>query len=184
MKRLLLLLLLCATSLSAQVTGVFGGVLTSPTFVRTCYPVSQTDPYTTAAQATTGANLVLFEIAMSYYGTLTITDSVGGHNNGTASTLTVHGSANQPMSQFQYYAQPTYTGTSHTFTITGASGNSLRVCISVIYGVTGVYDLGSDQGNQSSSSTTCQPSASINPGAGKHFVDFISTDLNSGGLRR
>ena len=157
--------------------------LATITFTRNCYIPGNTSPYTTTGKDSSGAKLIIFEFSFSppVSPIYTVTDSVGGNNNGTATSLTAYGSAAASISNLQYYAAPTYTGTGHTFTFTkSGSPNFLQVCVTFVYGVNGTYDAGTDHGYYVGTGTTCQPSATTNPGTGQHFVDFIASSAASG----
>jgi lysophospholipase L1-like esterase len=83
---------------------------------------------TTASIDTTDATLIVVVCGFYGSGTPTISDSVGGNNNGTPTALTKIGPADDTAVRIYYWLNPTNTGAGHTFTV---SATGVAPCIAV-----------------------------------------------------
>ncbi len=130
---------------------------------------------TTTGISTAGANaiVVALSFAQSAAGSMSLSDTIGGQNNGAPTagnqTCVSSGSCNQLF----WWTNPAHVGSGHQFIVSGTSSWSSIAVIPLTGMVTsGLLDT---QGAGSSSSTPCVP-GSITPGTGnKVVISSLST---------
>lgn len=119
---------------------------------------------------TTGANLIVtFQGCFSSIDS--VTDSIGGNNNGASTPLTSQTVAGgNPLGRFEYWLNPTYVGASHVFQ--SASTNAYGSFV-VAYSVVQAFDKES-AGAASLAVTSIQPGAADSSNSDSLFLFAIA----------